>query len=45
MKSICLKQIITTKNFIGTMTAVKITPVEVSDEEFIKPYYTELIKQ
>jgi hypothetical protein len=45
MKAICLKQIITTKNFIGTMTAVKITPVEVSDEEFIKPYYTELIKQ
>jgi hypothetical protein len=34
-----------TKNFIATMKAVKITLVKVSDDEFIKPYYTELKKQ
>jgi hypothetical protein len=45
MKAICLKQLIKTKNFIATMNAVKIIPVKVSDEEFIKPHYTELKKQ
>jgi hypothetical protein len=45
MKSVCLKQIVKTKNFIATMKAVKIVPIKVNNEEFIKPQYTELKKQ
>ena len=45
MKSICLKQIVKTKNFIATMEAVKITPEKINDDEFIKPSYTELNEQ
>lgn len=45
MKSICLKQIMKTKNFTATLKAVKITPVKVSNEEFTKPHYTQLKEQ
>lgn len=37
MKSIFLKQVMTTKNFIATVEAVKITPQKISDKEFDKP--------
>ncbi|MBF7091812.1 hypothetical protein IUY40_09675 [Flavobacterium sp. ALJ2] len=44
MKSIFLKQIVTTKNYIATTVASKIIFVKISDKEFIKPLH-EIIKE
>ncbi|KFF06566.1 hypothetical protein [Flavobacterium reichenbachii] len=44
MKSIWLKQIITTKDYVATLKASKIIFAKISDSEFIKPQY-DLLKE
>ena len=45
MQAVCLKQIITTKNFTATMTAVKVYAGNIDDSEFIIPKYKFLKKE